>query len=100
MNNRIRDKVNFLVIGTAVVALFAANYVVDPFDANLSFHLGLDKEPVAMSISEASHQAGVSRATLYALANRGQLPGCRRIGTRLIIHRKMFEDWLKAGSGE
>ena len=60
----------------------------------------VDKEPVGMSIAEAAAQAGVSTATLYALANKGELPGCRRIGKRLIIHRQMFADWLKAGFGE
>ena len=60
----------------------------------------VDKEPVGMSIAEAAAQAGVSAATLYTLANKGELPGCRRIGKRLIIHRETFSDWLKAGSGE
>ena len=55
--------------------------------------------PVAMSISEAAEQAGVSTATLYTLANKGELPGCRRIGKRLIIHRQTFAEWLKAGTG-
>ena len=56
--------------------------------------------PVGMSIAEAAAQAGVSAAVLYSLANKGELPGCRRIGKRLIIHRQMFADWLKAGFGE
>ena len=60
----------------------------------------IDKEPVGMSIAEAAAQAGVSTATLYSLANSGRLPGCRRIGKRLIIHRETFGNWLKAGSGE
>ena len=58
-----------------------------------------DKQPVAMSIAEAAEQAGVSTATLYALANQGELPGARRIGKRIVIHRGIFEEWLKAGSG-
>ena len=58
------------------------------------------KEPVGMSIAEAAAQAGVSTATLYSLANQGKLPGCRRIGKRLIIHRQTFGEWLRAGSGE
>ena len=60
----------------------------------------VDKEPVGMSIAEAAAQAGVSTATLYSLANAGRLPGCRRIGKRLIIHRETFGEWLRAGSGE
>ena len=59
----------------------------------------VDKDPVGMSIAEAAAQAGVSTATLYSLANQGQLPGARRIGKRIIIHRHTFAEWLKAGTG-
>lgn len=50
--------------------------------------------PVAISIREAANLAGVSTATLYSLANRGELPGSRRIGKRIIIHRETFTRWL------
>ena len=56
--------------------------------------------PLAMSIAEAASQAGVSAAVLYSLANQGQLPGARRLGKRIVIHRATFEAWLKAGVGE
>ena len=56
--------------------------------------------PIAMSISEAAMQVGVSEATLYSLANQGRLPGCRRIGKRFIIHRATFESWVKSGTGD
>ena len=55
--------------------------------------------PIGMSISEAATQAGVSESTLYALANQGKLPGCRRIGKRLVVHRTTFEAWLRDGQG-
>lgn len=57
------------------------------------------KPPIGMSIAEAADQAGVSTATLYGLANRGQLPGARRIGKRIVIHRGVFEEWLREGAG-
>ena len=54
---------------------------------------------IAMSIQEAAVEAGVSEATLYSLANQDKLPGCRRVGKRLVIHRQVFEEWLRTGQG-
>jgi len=54
---------------------------------------------IGMSIAEAAAEAGVSEATLYSLAGQGRLPGCRRIGKRLVIHRQTFEEWLRSGQG-
>lgn len=58
-----------------------------------------NKNELAMSIAEAAGLIGVSRSTLYDLANQGKLPGSRRIGTRIIIHREVFTEWLSQGSG-
>ena len=59
------------------------------------------KEPPAgMSVLEAAGEAQVSPATLYSLANRGGLPGARRIGKRIIIHRETFLRWLSDAMGE
>jgi len=52
--------------------------------------VALEKTRVAMSVSEAAGEAGVSEATIYALANRGELPGARRLGKRMVIHRETF----------
>ena len=51
------------------------------------------------SIPELAAEYQVSESTLYALANRGALPGARRLGKRIVIHRATFEEWLEAGSG-
>ena len=56
--------------------------------------------PLGMSVSEAAIQAGVSEATVYSLANQGRLPGARRLGKRIVIHRATFEEWLKTGTGD
>ena len=56
--------------------------------------------PIGMSVSEAAAQAGVSEATLYSLANQGKLPGARRLGKRIVIHRETFMRWLADGMGE
>ena len=56
--------------------------------------------PVGMSVSEAAVLAGVSEATLYSLANQWKLPGARRLGKRIIIHRETFMRWLAEGMGK
>jgi len=58
-----------------------------------------NKNELAMSIAEAAGLIGVSPSTLYALANQGKLPGSRRIGTRIVIHREEFTNWLIEGQG-
>jgi len=59
----------------------------------------MNKRPGA-SIPELASEYGVSEALLYSLANRGELPGCRRLSKRFVIHRETFEDWLKTGMGD
>ena len=60
----------------------------------------IKEPPAGMSISEAAIQAGVSEATLYSLANQGKLPGARRLGKRIVLHRETFLTWLSNGMGE
>ena len=63
--------------------------------------MGIDqKNRLGASIPEVASEYGVSEALLYNLANRGELPGCRRLGKRFIIHRETFEDWIKSGMGD
>ena len=63
--------------------------------------LGIDqKKRLGASIPEMASEYGVSEALLYSLANRGALPGCRRLGKRFLIHRDTFEDWIKSGMGD
>jgi excisionase family DNA binding protein len=59
----------------------------------------VQERPIGMSIQEAAAEAGVSESTLYALANRNKLPGARRVGKRIVIHRLTFEEWLRTGQG-
>ena len=58
------------------------------------------KEKMAASIPELAAETGTSRSLLYDLANRGALPGCRRLGRRFLVHRKTFLDWLSSGTGD
>ena len=53
------------------------------------------------SIPQLAEEYGTSEALLYDLANRGKLPGCRRLGQkRFVVHRETFEQWLKGGMGD
>ena len=35
-----------------------------------------------------------STAAIYAMVERGQLPGVTRVGRRILIHRDSLLDWL------
>lgn len=56
--------------------------------------------PLATSIPDLATKTGLSESTLYALAKAGQLPGCRRIGRRFIVHVETFNKWLQSGNGD
>jgi hypothetical protein len=59
----------------------------------------IDK-PMAVSIPELVRLTGISEGLLYIKANSGELPGCRRIGKRFLVHLETFEAYLKSGMGE
>jgi hypothetical protein len=42
----------------------------------------------------------ISEASLYSRANQGGLPGCRRIGHRLLVHVPTFLDYIASGTGD
>jgi predicted DNA-binding transcriptional regulator AlpA len=60
----------------------------------------LPDRPMSVSIRELSDITGLSKSLLYTRANVGNLPGCRIIGSRFLIHLETFEDYLKAGTGK
>ena len=63
-------------------------------------HENLLNRRVAVSIPEMSALTGLSEGLLYAKANQGSLPGCRRIGKRFLVHIETFERYLETGMGE
>ena len=69
-------------------------------DNDVGKHEKLLNGRLAVSIPEMSVLTGLSEALLYAKANQGSLPGCRRIGKRLLVHMETFEMYLKTGMGE
>jgi predicted DNA-binding transcriptional regulator AlpA len=59
-----------------------------------------EETPLAVSIPRLARLTGISEATLYLRANRSELPGCRKIGKRWIVHVETFNNFLKSGMGE
>ncbi len=59
-----------------------------------------DGGPLAVSIPDLARLTGLSEELLYIKANEGNLPGCRRIGKRFLVHFETYNDYLKAGTGE
>jgi len=59
-----------------------------------------DGYALGVSIPQLAVRTGLSEFLLYAQANAGQLPGCRRIGRRFLVHVPTFEKWLADGWGE
>lgn len=55
---------------------------------------------IAVSIPELARLTGLSEGLLYIKANQGELPGCRRIGRRFLVHLATFDEFLTSGAGE
>ena len=53
-----------------------------------------DELPVLLTAPETADLLRTTRAAIYAMAERGQLPGVTRIGRRLLIRADVLLDWL------
>ena len=51
-------------------------------------------DPLLLTVEEVAVILRTSRKAVYALIERGQLPGIRRIGRRVLIRRSDLYDWL------
>ena len=54
---------------------------------------------IAASIPELARLTGISEGTLYRRANDGSLPGCRKLGKRILVHLETFNEYMKSGTG-
>ena len=45
-------------------------------------------------VKEVADILRTSTAAIYAMVERGQLPGVTRVGRRILIHRDSLLDWL------
>ena len=50
--------------------------------------------PVLLTVAETAALLRTSRKAVYAMVERGQLPGVIRIGRRLLVRRDALVDWL------
>ena len=55
---------------------------------------GSQGAPVFLTASEVADILRTSRAAIYVMVERGQLPGVTRIGRRILIRRDALLDWL------
>jgi excisionase family DNA binding protein len=57
-----------------------------------------DSETVLLTADEVAALLRTSRKAIYAMAERGLLPGVIRIGRRLLVRRDDLLDWLRLKS--
>ena len=50
--------------------------------------------PVFLTTLEVADILRTTRAAIYVMRQRGQLPGVTRIGRRILIEREALLDWL------
>ena len=51
--------------------------------------------PTLLTAGEVAGMLRTSRKAIYAMAERGQLPGTIRIGRRLLFHESDLLEWLR-----
>ena len=54
----------------------------------------LNSLPILLTANEVADLLRTSRKSVYAMIERGQLPGVIRLGRRLLIRRDELVDWL------
>lgn len=53
--------------------------------------------PEVLTVDEAAKLLRVDRKTVYTAVQRGKLPGARKLGRTIRVHRQTLLDWLGAG---
>ena len=56
---------------------------------------GRHELPVLMDANDVAHLLRTTRKAVYAMAERGLLPGVLRIGRRLLFRQEAVLDWLR-----
>ena len=54
--------------------------------------------PEVMHVRQAAIWLGIPESTLYQKAAKGEIPGARRIGKHLLIHRPTVVAWFASGN--
>ena len=58
-----------------------------------------DTNRETLTVIEVARILGIGRNHAYLLARSNEIPGVIRLGRRVLIKRKVFQDWL-AGSSD
>ena len=56
-------------------------------------------EPATLKVEEAARLLGIGRQTAYDLAAKGELPGAKRLGGRIIVSKKILDAFLSGDAG-
>ncbi|MDP9388109.1 MAG: helix-turn-helix domain-containing protein [Actinomycetota bacterium] len=56
----------------------------------------MDDERLTLSVEEAAHLLGISRALAYLLVRRGELPGLQ-LGRRVVVPKRALEELVTNG---
>jgi excisionase family DNA binding protein len=54
--------------------------------------------PLFFNVDEAANVLRTTRKAIYAMVERGQLPGVTRIGRRILFRTDVLLDWLRQKS--
>ncbi len=54
-------------------------------------------QSLLIDLEETATQLSLSLSTIKLMVRAGQLPGVRRIGRRVLIHRLTLEQWINNG---
>lgn len=60
---------------------------------------GINELPRVLTADEVASLLRVNIETIYRLARKGRMPGCRRVGRSLRFDRRVVLDWLAEGKG-
>ena len=52
------------------------------------------KLPILLTVDETAEILRTTRSAIYAMVERGQLPGVTRLGRRVLIRSQDLLDWL------
>ena len=55
--------------------------------------------PEVLTVKELASYLRLNIKTVYEAINKGEIPGAKKIGGRIVIHRLTLEAWFRSCSG-
>ncbi|GAB3754777.1 hypothetical protein GCM10027591_03660 [Zhihengliuella somnathii] len=62
--------------------------------------MDLAVQPKVVTVSMAAQMLGIGRAHAYELVRKGQLPGARKLGGRIVVSIKELERFIDGDTAE